>query len=171
MFLWCLLRASIASVTKLFYIVKLFNLIASLFFRLGCAKAGHYQRPNNNNNRIIPSQGQQASAQTQLASKQHINMDVLNSLISLITFFVKIESKNSPLLLKQLFVHIFFNPDIWIYCSSDTCFVQMRLYRYLATEFVTYSEIYHLIQSISEIIQTLYTLKYFYRIIDPTHRS
>ncbi|CAF0801099.1 unnamed protein product [Rotaria sordida] len=44
-------------------------------------------------------------------------------------------SKNSPLLLKQLFVHIFFNPAIWIYCSID---VQMRLYTYLATEFVTY---------------------------------
>ncbi|CAF2822016.1 unnamed protein product [Rotaria sp. Silwood2] len=102
------------------------------------------------------------------ASKQHINMDVLNSLISLTTFFVKIESKNSPLLLKQLFVHIFFNPVMWIYCSVD---VQMRLYTYLATEFVTYSEIYHLIQPISEIIQTLHTLKYFYWIVDPSHRS
>ncbi|CAF0768631.1 unnamed protein product [Rotaria sordida] len=60
--------------------------------------------------------------QYQKASKQHINMDVLNSLISLITFFVKIESKNSPLLLKQLFVHIFFNPAIWIYCSIDYSF-------------------------------------------------
>ena len=48
-------------------------------------------------------------------------MDVLNSLISLTTFFVKIQSKNSPLLLKQLFVHIFFNPAIWIYCSVDVC--------------------------------------------------
>jgi hypothetical protein len=48
-------------------------------------------------------------------------MDVLNSLISLTTFFVKIQSKNSPLLLKQLFVHIFFNPSIWIYSSIDVC--------------------------------------------------
>ena len=53
------------------------------------------------------------------SSKQHINMDVLNSLISLTTFFVKVPSKNSPLLLKQLFVHLFFNPAIWIYCSVD----------------------------------------------------
>ncbi|CAF0757760.1 unnamed protein product [Rotaria sordida] len=60
--------------------------------------------------------------QYQKASKQHINMDVLNSLISLIIFFVKIKSKNSPLLLKQLFVHIFFNPAIWIYCSIDYSF-------------------------------------------------
>jgi len=47
----------------------------------------------------------------------------------------------------------------------------MRLYTYLATEFVTYSEIYHLIQPISGIIQTLHTIKYFYWIVDPTHRS
>lgn len=59
------------------------------------------------------------------SSKQHINMDVLNSLISLTTFFVKVPSKNSALLLKQLFVHLFFNPAIWIYCSVDvSIFIQ-----------------------------------------------
>ena len=47
----------------------------------------------------------------------------------------------------------------------------MRLYTYLATEFVTYSEIYHLIQPINGIIQTLHTIKYFYWIVDPSHRS
>lgn len=46
-------------------------------------------------------------------------MEVLNSLISLTTFFVKVQSKNSPLLLKHLFVHIFFNPSIWIFCPVD----------------------------------------------------
>ena len=49
--------------------------------------------------------------------------------------------------------------------------VQMRLYTYLATEFVTYNGIYHLIQPITEIIQTLHTIKYFYWIVDPSHRS
>ncbi|CAF3907510.1 unnamed protein product [Rotaria magnacalcarata] len=49
--------------------------------------------------------------------------------------------------------------------------VQMRLYTYLATEFVAYSEIYHLLQPISEIIQTLHTIKYFYWVVDPSHRS
>lgn len=47
----------------------------------------------------------------------------------------------------------------------------MRLYTYLATEFTTYAEIYHLIQPISGIIQTLHTIKYFYWIVDPSHRS
>ncbi|CAF0884401.1 unnamed protein product [Adineta ricciae] len=102
------------------------------------------------------------------SSKEHINMEVLNALISLTTFFLKIHSKNSPLLLKQLFVHIFFNPSIWIYCSVD---VQMRLYTYLATEFVTYNEIYHSIQPISGIIQTLHTLKYFYWIVNPSYQA
>jgi len=60
-------------------------------------------------------------------------MDVLNSLINLTTFFVKIQSKNSPLLLKQLFVHIFFNPDIWIYCSVDVC---IPIYFYIQIELI-----------------------------------
>ena len=47
----------------------------------------------------------------------------------------------------------------------------MRLYTYLATEFAAYAEIYHLIQPISGIIQTLHTIKYFYWIVDPSHRS
>ena len=47
----------------------------------------------------------------------------------------------------------------------------MRLYTYLATEFVTFAEIYHLIQPISGIVQTLHTIKYFYWIVDPSHRS
>ena len=47
----------------------------------------------------------------------------------------------------------------------------MRLYIYLATEFVTFAEIYYLIQPISGIVQTLHTIKYFYWIVDPSHRS
>lgn len=47
----------------------------------------------------------------------------------------------------------------------------MRLYLYLATEFVTFAEIYYLIQPISGIVQTLHTIKYFYWIVDPSHRS
>ncbi|CAF2084245.1 unnamed protein product, partial [Rotaria magnacalcarata] len=99
------------------------------------------------------------------SSKKHINMESLNSLISLITFFIKIQSKNSPLLLKQLFTHIFFKPSIWINCSV---LIQMRLYTYLATEFVSYNETYDSIRPISGIIQTLNTLKYVYWIVEPT---
>ncbi|CAF3766606.1 unnamed protein product [Rotaria sordida] len=102
------------------------------------------------------------------SSKQHINMDALNSLISLITFFIKGQSKNSPILLKQLFTQIFFNPSIWINCSVP---IQMRLYTYLATEFVAYNETYQSIQPISGIIQTLHTLKYFYWIVEPSNRN
>ena len=47
----------------------------------------------------------------------------------------------------------------------------MRLYTYLATEFVTYNEIYHSIQPISGIIQTLHTLKYFYWIVKPSYQT
>jgi hypothetical protein len=47
----------------------------------------------------------------------------------------------------------------------------MRLYTYLATEFITYNEIYHSIQPISGIIQTLHTIKYFYWIVKPSYQA
>lgn len=47
----------------------------------------------------------------------------------------------------------------------------MRLYTYLATEFVTYAEMYQSIQPISGLIQTLHTLKYFYWIEKPSDQS
>ena len=47
----------------------------------------------------------------------------------------------------------------------------MRLYTYLATEFVTYAQMYQSIQPISGIIQTLHTLKYFYWIVKPSDRN
>jgi len=59
------------------------------------------------------------------SSKEHINIDVLNSLISLTNYFVKVQSKNSALLLKQLFVHIFFHPSIWISSSVDVSFERL----------------------------------------------
>lgn len=47
----------------------------------------------------------------------------------------------------------------------------MRLYTYLATEFVTYAAMYQSIQPISGIIQTLHTLKHFYWIARPSGRN
>ena len=47
----------------------------------------------------------------------------------------------------------------------------MRLYTYLATEFVTYNQMYHSMQAISAISQTLDTLKYYYWIVDSSHQS
>ncbi|CAF1201845.1 unnamed protein product, partial [Rotaria magnacalcarata] len=49
--------------------------------------------------------------------------------------------------------------------------IQMRLYTYLATEFVSYNEMYDSIRPISGIIQTLNTLKYVYWIVEPTRPS
>lgn len=47
----------------------------------------------------------------------------------------------------------------------------MRLYTYLATEFITYNQMYHSIQAISGISQTLHTLKHYYWIVNPSHQS
>lgn len=45
----------------------------------------------------------------------------------------------------------------------------MRLYTYLATEFISYNEMYNSIRPISGIIQTLNTLKHFYWITEPSY--
>lgn len=47
----------------------------------------------------------------------------------------------------------------------------MRLYTYLATEFAAYNDAYHSLQPISGIIQTLHTLKYYYWVVNPSHRN
>ena len=47
----------------------------------------------------------------------------------------------------------------------------MKLYTYLATDFVSFNEVYHSIQPISGIIQTLYILKYYYWIVNPNCRD
>lgn len=102
------------------------------------------------------------------ASRQHITDKVLNSILYLTKFFVRLDNSNGSILLKQLLDHIVFNPSIWIYCSIE---VQTKLYSYLATEFVNDLQIYANIRRISAVIQTMHALKYYYFMIDPENRS
>ncbi|CAF1977663.1 unnamed protein product [Rotaria magnacalcarata] len=44
---------------------------------MGCTKADHYQRPNNNNNQVIPYQGQKASVQTEPNYNSNILLKVM----------------------------------------------------------------------------------------------
>jgi neurobeachin len=101
-------------------------------------------------------------------SKDHINLKVLNSMLSLTKFLVQLPNPNGTILLKQLLDHILFNPSIWIYCSVE---VQTKLYSYLATDFVNDLNIYINIRRISAVIQTIHALKYYYWIVDPKDRS
>lgn len=53
------------------------------------------------------------------ASREHITVSVLNSILKLTKYLVLLPNPNGTILLKQLLDHILFNPSIWIYCSVD----------------------------------------------------
>ncbi|KAK7929463.1 hypothetical protein WMY93_005858 [Mugilogobius chulae] len=75
---------------------------------------------------------------------------------------------NGILLLKQLCDHIMFNPAIWIHAPSK---VQLTLYTYLATEFVSTVTIYNAIRRVGTVLQVMHTLKYYYWVLNPQDRS
>ncbi|RNA00843.1 neurobeachin [Brachionus plicatilis] len=102
------------------------------------------------------------------ASREHITVSVLNSILKLTKYLVLLPNPNGAILLKQLLDHILFNPSIWINCSVD---VQTKLYSYLATEFVNDLNIYINIRRISAVIQTIHAIKYYYWVVDPRDRS
>ncbi|RXG72298.1 Neurobeachin [Armadillidium vulgare] len=102
------------------------------------------------------------------ASRHHITMDVLTSFLKLTKFLVTCPNCNSDLLLKQLLDHILFNPCLWIYTPVN---VQMRLYTYLATEFLSDTQIYGSVRRVSTVLQTMHTLKYYYWVVNPRDKS
>ncbi|CAF0718488.1 unnamed protein product [Brachionus calyciflorus] len=102
------------------------------------------------------------------ASRDHITLNVLNSILKLTKYLVQLPNPNGTVLLKQLLDHILFNPAIWVYCSVE---VQTKLYSYLATEFVNDLNIYINIRRISAVIQTIHAIKYYYWVVDPRDRS
>lgn len=68
----------------------------------------------------------------------------------------------------QLLDHILFNPSLWIYSPVG---VQMRLYTYLATEFLSDAQIYGSVRRVSTVLQTMHTLKYYYWVVNPRDKS
>lgn len=68
----------------------------------------------------------------------------------------------------QLLDHILFSPALWIYTPAQ---VQMRLYSYLSTEFLSDTQIYSNVRRVSTVLQTVHTLKYYYWIVNPRHKS
>lgn len=61
-----------------------------------------------------------------------------------------------------------FNPALWIYTPAP---VQTRLYSYLATEFLSDTQIYHNVRRVSTVLQTVHTLKYYYWVTNPRAKS
>lgn len=68
----------------------------------------------------------------------------------------------------QLLDHILFNPGLWIYTPTH---VQTRLYTYLATEFLSDTQIYSNVRRVSTVLQTVHTLKYYYWVVNPRNKS
>lgn len=102
------------------------------------------------------------------ASRHHVTMEVLTAFLKLTKFLVTCPNSNSDLLLKQLLDHILFNPSLWIY---SPVVVQMRLYTYLATEFLSDTQIYGSVRRVSTVLQTMHTLKYYYWVVNPRDKS
>ncbi|CAH1159867.1 unnamed protein product [Phaedon cochleariae] len=114
----------------------------------------------------------------QRSSRDHLTIDVLGSFLSLTKYLVTCLSANSELLLKQLFCfsfltwqlldHVLFNPALWIYTPAS---VQTKLYSYLATEFLSDTQIYSNVRRVSTVLQTVHTLKYYYWVVNPRSKS
>ncbi|XP_054014740.1 neurobeachin isoform X15 [Hylaeus anthracinus] len=114
----------------------------------------------------------------QRASRDHLTTEVLTSFLELTKHLVTCLSANSDLLLKQLFYfsfltwqlldHVLFNPALWIYTPAP---VQTRLYSYLATEFLSDTQIYSNVRRVSTVLQTVHTLKYYYWVTNPRAKS
>lgn len=55
---------------------------------------------------------------------------------------------------------------MWFYIQ-----VQLALYTYLATEFISTVTIYNTIRRVSTVLQVMHTLKYYYWVVNPQDRS
>ncbi|XP_072155979.1 neurobeachin isoform X4 [Bemisia tabaci] len=104
----------------------------------------------------------------QRSSREHLTIDVLNSFLGLTKYLVTCLNSNCELLLKQLLDHVLFNPALWIYTPAQ---VQIRLYSYLAKEFLSDTQIYSNVRRVSTVLQTVHTLKYYYWVVNPRDKS
>uniref|UniRef100_A0A8C8A3D0 Neurobeachin n=1 Tax=Oryzias sinensis TaxID=183150 RepID=A0A8C8A3D0_9TELE len=100
------------------------------------------------------------------SSKVHVTRPVLDIVLAFSRYLSNLQ--NGILLLKQLCDNILFNPAIWIHAPAK---VQLTLYTYLATEFISTVTIYNAIRRVGTVLQVMHTLKYYYWIVNPQDRS
>ncbi|XP_026059548.1 lipopolysaccharide-responsive and beige-like anchor protein isoform X2 [Carassius auratus] len=100
------------------------------------------------------------------SSKVHVTRPVLDIVLAFARYLSNLPT--GVLLLKQLCDHILFNPTIWIHAPAK---VQLILYTYLATEFISTVTIYNAIRRVGTVLQIMHTLKYFYWVVNPLDRS
>ncbi|KAJ8028510.1 Neurobeachin [Holothuria leucospilota] len=102
----------------------------------------------------------------QKASTEHITENALETFLDLAKHFNNLPS--GVQLLRHLVDHILFNPALWIHTPTK---VQISLYTFLANEFVGQASIYTNIRRVSTVLQLMHTLKYYYWVDNPEHRS
>ncbi|XP_037545772.1 lipopolysaccharide-responsive and beige-like anchor protein [Nematolebias whitei] len=100
------------------------------------------------------------------SSKLHVTRPVLDIVLAFSRYLSNLQ--NGILLLKQLCDHILFNPAIWIHAPTK---VQLTLYTYLATEFISTVTIYNAVRRVGTVLQIMHTLKYYYWVVSPQDRS
>ncbi|CAF93903.1 unnamed protein product, partial [Tetraodon nigroviridis] len=100
------------------------------------------------------------------SSKVHVTRSVLDIVLAFSRYLSNLH--NGIMLLKQLCDHILFNPAVWIHAPAK---VQLMLYTYLATEFISTVTIYNTIRRVSTVLQVMHTLKYYYWVVNPQDRS
>ncbi|XP_054634078.1 lipopolysaccharide-responsive and beige-like anchor protein isoform X2 [Dunckerocampus dactyliophorus] len=100
------------------------------------------------------------------SSKVHVTRPVLDIVLAFSRYLSNLQ--NGILLLKQLCDHVLFNPAIWIHAPAK---VQLTLYTYLATEFISTVTIYNAIRRVGTVLQVMHTLKYYYWVVNPQDRS
>ncbi|KAI1887446.1 hypothetical protein AGOR_G00190380 [Albula goreensis] len=96
------------------------------------------------------------------SSKVHVTRAVLDIFLALARYLSNLQ--NGLVLLKQLCDHILFNPSIWVHTPAK---VQLSLYTYLATEFISTVTIYSAIRRVGTVMQVMHMLKYFYWVTNP----
>ncbi|XP_067848250.1 lipopolysaccharide-responsive and beige-like anchor protein isoform X1 [Heptranchias perlo] len=100
------------------------------------------------------------------SSKVHITRAVLELCLAFAKYLSNLQ--NGGPLLKQLCDHILLNPAIWIHASAK---VQLQLYTYLSTEFISTATIYNAVRRVGTVLQIMHTLKYYYWVVNPQDRS
>ncbi|XP_072525854.1 lipopolysaccharide-responsive and beige-like anchor protein isoform X2 [Salminus brasiliensis] len=100
------------------------------------------------------------------SSKVHVTRPVMDIFLTFARYLSNLP--NGVLLLKQLCDHILFNPAVWIHAPAK---VQLTLYTYLATEFISTVTIYNAVRRVGTVLQVMHTLKYYYWVVNPQDRS
>ncbi|CAH2301148.1 lipopolysaccharide-responsive and beige-like anchor [Pelobates cultripes] len=100
------------------------------------------------------------------SSKAHVTKTVLELSLAFAKYLSSLH--NGVPLLKQLCDHILLNPAIWIHTPAK---VQLALYSYMSTEFISTVNIYNAVRRIGTVLLVVHTLKYYYWTVNPQDRS